>query len=134
MLGELIGDTQSQDTGRRVLAAGDGHVTVEVSFQGTGSYYGTQVNGFGTYEAEMRADGTLYGEGQGVDMTADGQTVTWHGSGVGHMTENGGTSFRGALFFSTTSPQLERLNGTVGIFEFDTDAGGKSTGKLYEWK
>ncbi|MFJ8628247.1 hypothetical protein ACIRD3_36165 [Kitasatospora sp. NPDC093550] len=134
MLGELIGDTQGQDTGRRVLSAGDGHVVVEVSFQGSGSYYGTAVSGFGTYEAEMRADGTLYGEGQGIDMTADGQSVTWHGSGVGHMTESGGSSFRGALFFTTSSPQLERLNGVVGVFEFDTTADGKSTGKIYEWK
>ncbi|MEV7020833.1 hypothetical protein [Kitasatospora sp. NPDC093558] len=134
MLGDLIGETQGQDTGRRVIAAGDGHVTVEVSFQGSGSYFGVAVNTIGTYESELRPDGSLYGEGQGVDMTADGQSVTWHGSGVGHFTADGGTSFRGALFFFTTSPQLERLNGVAGVFEYETDASGKSTGKLYEWK
>ncbi|MEU8922894.1 hypothetical protein AB0D10_18450 [Kitasatospora sp. NPDC048545] len=134
MLGDKIGDTASQETGRRVLSAGDGHVTVEVSFRGTGDYFGTAVSGFGTYEAEARPDGTLYGEGQGIDMTADGDTVTWHGSGVGHMTKDGGTSFRGALFFATVSPALERLNGIAGVFEFDTDASGKSTGTFYEWK
>ncbi|MEU6232514.1 hypothetical protein [Kitasatospora sp. NPDC047058] len=134
MLGDHIGDTEGQETGRRVLDAGDGHVTVEVSFRGSGSYFGIEVQGIGTYESELRPDGSLYGEGQGVDMTADGQSVTWHGAGVGHFTENGGTSFRGSLFFSTTAPQLERLNGVAGLFEFDTDAEGKSTGKLYEWK
>ncbi|MFH8383652.1 hypothetical protein ACH4E7_22335 [Kitasatospora sp. NPDC018058] len=47
---------------------------------------------------------------------------------------DGGTGFRGALFLSTASPQLERLNTVVGAFEYETDAGGKSTGKSYEWK
>ncbi|MFJ6385484.1 hypothetical protein ACIQI7_36455 [Kitasatospora sp. NPDC092039] len=134
MLGELIGEFHGQNTGRRVVAVGDGHVTIETSIRITGSYFGTAVNGFGTYDAEPRPDGTVYGEGQGVDMTADGQSVTWHGNGLGHLTENGGTSFRGALFFSTAAPQLERLNGVVGLFEFDTDADERITGKLYEWK
>ncbi|WP_030235098.1 hypothetical protein [Streptomyces sp. NRRL S-350] len=134
MLGELIGEIQGEETGRRVLATGDGHPIVEVSIRGTASYYGTTVSSIATYESEQRADGSLYGEGQGVDMTADGQGVGWHGSGIGHFTESGGTSFRGALFFSTTSPQLERLNGVVGLFEFETDPAGKMTGTLHEWK
>ncbi|MFF2074832.1 hypothetical protein ACFVXG_08740 [Kitasatospora sp. NPDC058162] len=134
MLGELIGEFQGEDSGRRVIGGADGHPIVEVSFRGTGSYYGITVNTLGTYESEVRSDGSLYGEGQGVDMTADGQGVTWHGSGVGHFTADGGTSFRGALFFSTVSPDLERLNGVVGLFEYETDAAGKSTGRFYEWK
>ncbi|GAA3018515.1 MULTISPECIES: hypothetical protein [unclassified Kitasatospora] len=134
MLGELIGEIQAEETGRRVLSAGDGHPVVEVSIKGTGSYYGTAVSTIATYESELRSDGSLFGEGQGVDMTADGQGVGWHGSGIGHFTDGGGTSFRGAIFFSTASPALERLNGVVGVFEFETDAGGKITGKFYEWK
>ncbi|MGW4893704.1 hypothetical protein ACWEQL_15780 [Kitasatospora sp. NPDC004240] len=134
MLGDLIGELQAQDTVRRVIATADGHPVVEVSFEGTGTTYGIPVTEWGTYESELRADGTLYGEGQGVDMTSDGQTFSWHGSGIGHFTENGGTSFRGSLFFSTASPRFEKLNGVVGVFEFEVDAGGKSTGKVYEWK
>ncbi|MEU9041962.1 MULTISPECIES: hypothetical protein [unclassified Kitasatospora] len=134
MLGELIGEIQGEETGRRVLSVGDGHPIVEVSIRGTASYYGTAVNTIGTYESELRADGSLFGEGQGVDMTADGQGVSWHGSGIGHFTEAGSTEFRGAIFFSTVAPQLERLNAVVGLFEFDTDAGGKITGRIYEWK
>ncbi|MFE6865934.1 hypothetical protein ACFVFS_05215 [Kitasatospora sp. NPDC057692] len=134
MLGDLIGETQGQDTGRRVLDAGDGHVVVEVSFEGSGSYYGTAVTGFGTYESELRADGTLRGEGQGVDMTADGQGVVWHGTGIGHFTEGGGTSWRGALFFHTASPRLDRLNHVVGLFEYEVTPDGKSTGTFHEWK
>ncbi|GAB7181546.1 hypothetical protein ATKI12_1377 [Kitasatospora sp. Ki12] len=134
MLGELIGEVNGKDTGRRVIAAGDGHAVVEVSFAGTATYFGVEVSGFGTYETELRADGTLFGEGQGVDMTADGQTVTWHGSGIGHFAEGGVVKYRGAIFFSTAAPQLERLNSAVGLFEFDTAPDGTSTGKLYEWK
>ncbi|MEV6973912.1 hypothetical protein [Kitasatospora sp. NPDC093806] len=134
MLGDLLGETQGHDTGRRVLAAEDGHVVVEVSFEGTGNYYGTAVTGFGTYDSELGADGLLHGEGQGVDMTADGQTVTWHGIGLGHFTEGGGTSWRGSLFFSTSSAVFDRLNHVVGLFEYEVSADGKSTGKFYEWK
>ncbi|MFE0643727.1 hypothetical protein ACFW2Y_19245 [Streptomyces sp. NPDC058877] len=134
MLGELISEIQGEDTGRRVVSAGEGPPIVEVSFRGSGSYYGVPVAGFGTYESELRADGTLYGEGQGVDMSADGQTVSWHAHGLGHFGEGGATSFRGAIFFSTTSPQFERLNGVTGVFEYETDPSGKSTGKIYEWK
>ncbi|GAA2788732.1 hypothetical protein RMN57_22220 [Kitasatospora sp. CM 4170] len=134
MLGDLIGEFQGQDTGRRVISTGDGHVLVEVSFAGTGTYYGTAVNGFGTYESELRPDGTLRGEGQGVDMSADGGTLSWQGVGIGHFTEGGGTSWRGSLFFSSASPQFERLNDVVGLFEYEVSPDGKSTGKYYEWK
>ncbi|MFJ8433010.1 hypothetical protein ACIQ9P_17100 [Kitasatospora sp. NPDC094019] len=134
MLGDLIGETRNKDTGRRVLDAGDGHVVVEVSFESKGNYYGTPVTGFGTYESELRPDGTLHGEGQGVDMTADGQTVTWRGIAVGHFTEGGGTSWRGSLFFSTASPQLDRLTHLVGLFEYEVAPDGTSAGKYYEWK
>ncbi|MFI6156184.1 hypothetical protein ACIBCA_26260 [Kitasatospora sp. NPDC051170] len=134
MLGELIGEVSGKDTGRRVLAAADGHAVVEVSFEGTSGYYGVSVSGFGTYETELRADGTLFGDGQGVDMTADGQTVTWHGSGLGHFTDGGVVQYRGAIFFSTIAPQLEKLNGVVGVFEFDVAPDGTSTGRIYEWK
>ncbi|WP_031063946.1 hypothetical protein [Streptomyces sp. NRRL WC-3742] len=134
MLGELIGEVSGKDTGRRVLAAADGHAVLEVSFEGTGGYYGVTVSGFGTYETELRADGTVFGDGQGVDMTADGQTVTWHGSGLGHLTDGGVVQYRGAIFFSTTAPQLEKLNGVVGVFEFDAAPDGTSTGRIYEWK
>ncbi|MEE1822138.1 hypothetical protein PUR61_08015 [Streptomyces sp. BE20] len=134
MLGDPIGETKGQDIGRRVLAAEEGHVVVEVSFEGSGDYYGTPVKGFGTYESELRADGTLRGEGQGVDMTSDGQTISWHGIGIGHFTEGGGTSWRGSLFFSTASPQFERLNGIVGLFEYEVAPDGKSTGTYHEWK
>ncbi|MFJ4097658.1 hypothetical protein ACIPYS_39360 [Kitasatospora sp. NPDC089913] len=134
MLGDLIGRTENRDTGRRVLDAGDGHVVVEVSFESRGSYYGAEVNGFGTYESEVRADGGLRGEGQGVDMTADGQSVVWHGTALGRFTEGGGTSWRGALFFSTASSELDRLNHVVGLFEYEVAPDGKSTGAYYEWK
>ncbi|MET8697369.1 hypothetical protein ABZW10_00615 [Kitasatospora sp. NPDC004723] len=134
MLGDLIGDMQGRIIGRRVLDAGEGHVVVEVSFEGSGSYYGTAVTGFGTYESELRADGTLHGEGQGVDMTADGQSVVWHGSGIGRFTESGGTSWRGSLFFHTVSPGLDRLNHVVGLFEYEAAADGKSTASYHEWK
>ena len=83
--------------------------------------------------AAARPDGTLFGDGQGISTTADGDVVTWHGSGIGKMTASGGTSFRGAIYYSTTSSKFAEANGLVGVFEFENDASGKTTGKTYAW-
>ncbi|NUR26543.1 MAG: hypothetical protein HOV83_11975 [Catenulispora sp.] len=134
MLGELIGELQGQTTGTRVVEVADGAPVVEVSFQGTGTFLDTATTELGTYTALARPDGTLFGDGQGMSTTADGDVVSWHGSGLGRMTGPGATSFRGAIFYSTASTRFAELNGVVGVFEFDTDESGKCVGTIYEWK
>jgi hypothetical protein len=44
----------------------------------------------GTYWSTMRPGGFLYGEGQGVMMTSDGESVVWVGQGTGRFQPNGG--------------------------------------------
>ncbi|GAA0684750.1 hypothetical protein GCM10010193_43300 [Kitasatospora atroaurantiaca] len=135
MLGELISRFQAQETGTRVLPGGDGlHPVLEVSFQGTGDLLGTETTDIGTYETVLQPDGTLFGEGQGVSMTADGATISWHGTGIGHFTGPGAVSWRGSVYFDTASEKFARLNSLVGVYEFESDATGKSTAKTYEWK
>ncbi|MGW5425063.1 hypothetical protein [Streptomyces sp. NPDC003943] len=133
MLGELIGEEQGETTGMRVLSTDGGHAVIEASFQATGTMLGVPIKDMGTYESAMGADGTLYGEGQGVAMTQEGETVTWHGTGVGHLNENGSVSWRGALYFETVAERFVRLNSIAGVYEFEVDANGKSNAKLYEW-
>ncbi|MFG2877716.1 hypothetical protein ACGFYU_22420 [Streptomyces sp. NPDC048337] len=134
MLGELIGEEQGEITGTRVLATDGGHAVVETTFQAAGTLLGTAEKDMGTYEAVMQADGTLFGEGQGVVMTQDGGSLTWHGSGVGRFTDSGTVQWRGAIYYETTAAAFERLTGIAVVFEFDTEESGKTAARLYEWK
>jgi hypothetical protein len=38
------------------------------------------------------------------------------------------------LFFRTASQKLARLNGACGAFEYEVDAVGSTTSKVWEWK
>ncbi|WP_137994484.1 hypothetical protein [Streptomyces vilmorinianum] len=134
MLGDLLGEEQGETTGMRVLPTDDGHPAMETSFQAAGTLVGVEATDMGTYASFVRADGTLYGEGQGITMAKDGETATWHGHGVGHFTGDGGVSWRGALYYDNVSPKFARLAEIVGVFEFESDAEGKTTAKFYEWK
>jgi hypothetical protein len=133
MLGELIGELRGNRTGRRVLSTTPAF-RVEVSVELSGQLLGIEVNHVATYWSEVRPDGTLYGEGEGVDVTKDGDIATWKGQGVGKFVGGGAVSYRGALYYSTTSPKLARLNTVAAVFEYDVDANGNAHAKLWEWK
>ncbi|MFI9580555.1 hypothetical protein ACIHCQ_01605 [Streptomyces sp. NPDC052236] len=134
MLGELLNEERGETTGMRVLPAEDGHPAMEVSFQAAGTLLDTAAKDMGTYESFVRPDGTLFGDGQGILMTQDGETVTWHGQGIGHFTDTGGVNWRGAIYYQTASAKFARLAGIAGVFEFNTDEQGKVEAKVYEWK
>ena len=107
----------------------------ETSMQGSGTLAGVNVTTMGTYWAEMRPDGTLYGEcpNQGVIMAPDG-VATFRASGVGAGTADGGSKFRGAVYFEASAPSLSRLNGMAVVYKWDVDAAGNATWELWEWK
>jgi hypothetical protein len=55
-------------------------------------------------------------------MTEDGEMATWRGQGVGRFTGRGrAVSYRGAIYYQTTSERLARLNGIAVVFEYDSD-------------
>jgi hypothetical protein len=132
MLGEQIGETKGKRIARRVLSVEP--PTAEVSFEDSGHMLGIPTIGMGTYTSVVRADGSIFGQGQGMSMTADGEAVTWTGTGVGHFGPGGSVSYRGMLFFRTTSQKLARLNNACGPFEYEVDAGGATVSKFWEWK
>jgi hypothetical protein len=135
MLGEQIGEETGQITGMRVLPDEGAGAKVEITFQSNGTLLGTHVSNVGTYQSVTRPDGTLFGDGQGVTMTEDGESATWRGQGVGRFTGHGtATAFRGAIYFQTTSDRLSRLNGMAVVFEYEADESGKTSDKSYEWK
>src|SRR6185437_7473451 len=87
MLGEQIGQTTGKRLVRRVLSTNP--LTVEVSFEDSGALFGVAVSGIGTYTSVASADGSLHGSGQGMEMTADGESATWTGTGVGKFGPGG---------------------------------------------
>jgi len=132
MLGEQIAETRGKRIVRRVLSSDP--LKVEVSFEDSGKLLGVEVNGFGTYCAQVQADGRLYGEGEGAYMTKTGDMVSWKGSARGNFTQDGGVSYRGILYYRTASEKLARLNAAPGVFEYESDAQGSTHSKVWEWK
>jgi hypothetical protein len=132
MLGEQISETKGKRLVRRVISVDP--PTAEVSFEDAGNILGVPTNGMGTYTSIVRPDGSIHGEGQGMSMTADGDSITWTGSGVGHFGPGGSVSYRGMLFFRTTSQKLARINNACGAFEYEVDAAGATVSKVWEWK
>ena len=133
MLGELIGKDKGKVLVRRVLPT-SGNPKVEVTFESAGSVIGVDVRNMGTYCSEIKANGTMYGEGQGVAIGENGEIINWKGQGVGTMSPSGGVSYRGSLYYDTTADNLLGLNKLVGVFEYEVDADGNTSTEVYEWK
>ena len=132
MLGEQIGETKGRRLVRRVISIDP--PTAEVSFEDAGQMLGISTTGMGTYTSTVRPDGSIFGHGQGLNMTQDGETVVWSGDGVGKFGPGGSVSYRGMLFFQTASQKLARLNNACGAFEYEVDASGNTVAKMWEWK
>ena len=133
MLGELISESHGKRTARRVLSTSP-TFKVEVSFEDDGKILGIDAHTIATYWSEGRPDGSMYGEGEAVVVTQHGDTATWKGQGVGKLLPDGAVSYRGAVYYSTASPKLARLNTVAAVFEFEVDAEGNTTEKSWEWK
>ena len=67
-----------------------------------------------------------YGEGQEIITT----------NGIGHSKEQVSASFRGSVFYksSSTNRILSFLNNKIGVFETEIDESGISTEKVWEWR
>ena len=100
MLGDLIYEHIGKITGQRVLDA-EG-AKMETTFSGNAKYRGTDGTEIGTYCTIYRPEGVLYGEGQGVITSKEGEIATWTGSGIGRFTGQGKIRFHGPLFYLYT--------------------------------
>ena len=134
MLGEKVGEIQGQTIGTRILPDEGQGPRLEITDRGIGTLCGLQVNQTVTYVGVMRPNGTIAGSGSGVVTTEGGEMATFRGTGVGHFTRPGVTSWRGALFYESASKKLASLNQIAVAFEYEIDESGKSEGLLYEWK
>ena len=134
MLGEKLGSMQLT-TSNKVLPSNGSLPRFETTTIGSGTLAGTEVNGMATYTADMRPDGTLYGEcpNQGVVIAEDG-VATFTATGIGTFTEDGGSSFKGMVHFQTSAPSLSSLNGVAVVYDWEVDAEGNASWDMWEWK
>ena len=132
MLGEVVWEGHGKAGPPRVL---DEHGKIEASEQESGKVFGMEATAAVTFWAVPRPDGTLWGEGQGMTTTRDGEFVTWKGHGIGQPTGKGNAaSWRGMLYFQNASPKLARLLKTPGVYEYESDENGNTHIKVWEWK
>ena len=133
MLGELVYSGKGKVTAQKVIDTEP--AGVETSFSEIGKLRDLEVTNMGTYVSSGRDDGAMDGGGKGIAMTKDGEVITWTGKGIGRFTGAGSMSWRGALFFHTQSKgKAAFANNMVGMFEYEIDAMGNQTGRVWEWK
>jgi hypothetical protein len=134
MLGDKIGQETGKVISQRVLPNPGGGPKMETSFRATGTLFGVKETVTGTYVADVRPDGTLFGDGNGIVMGSKGETATWTGSGVGTIRKDGSVSYRGAIYYQSSSSKWTRLNRVAAVFEYEVDAEGNTVGHVWEWK
>ncbi len=133
MLGELLGEFEGKIIGQRVIPSIN--PMTEITIQQSGKFLEMETTDIATYCSVLRPDGTLFGEGQGITMTKEGEMATWKGQGVGQFIGKGpACSFRGAIYFQSSSDKLSCLNCIAVIYEYETEDNGNTHAKLWEWK
>lgn len=134
MQGEKIGEQSGQVTSQRVLTSSGGSPKMETSFRANSMLLDVEATDIGTYWSVVRPDQTLYGEGQGIVMSKEGDLATWIGQWVGTIKKDGAVSYRGAVYYLSSSARWSRLNKVAAIFEYEVDAEGNTRSQFWEWK
>ena len=134
MLVEKLGTIQGTSR-TKVLPAEGALPKFEVTAEGNGTLAGANVKSLATYQGRVRADGFLEGEcpNSGVVMTGDG-VATFRATGIGSFTEDGGSSWKGVVYFNTAAPSLANLNGVAVGYTWDVDVDGNTTWELWALK
>ena len=137
-LGDQIGEASGRVTGTRVITPMVGtqqEARIEVSFQGSGTLLGQDITNIGTYVQSLRPGGVLYGEGDVLYITGDGQSAHWRGFGVGRPTgpfPAGHFAVCGSA--QTESQALGRFNEIATVIEYDVDQEGNYRYTTWEWR
>jgi hypothetical protein len=139
MLGEVIYEGKGRITGSRVLNAEE--YKIEHSITVEGKCKDIEITLLGTFWTIPTEDkNVIYGEGQGIITTKNGDdTATFRVFGIGHSKGQVSTSFRGSVFYKTSSSstnggKLSFLNNKIGVLETEIDESGNSIEKHWEWK
>jgi len=123
--------------GQRVVSTANG-ITPQIEYTNieNGTIKGVgNVTNLQTWTDTSRSPRIIYGVGQGIITTADGQDMaTWIGYGIGRSNINGTTTYHDIILFNTNSTgRLAFLKNIEGLHIAEAD-GNKRTTKIYEWK
>lgn len=131
MIGEQIEELKGKITGQRVV----GVDTMETTVSSSGTIRGTQVTQILTFVGRPTSEGVIHGIGMGMTMAGESGVATFTGEGVGRFGSSGNISWRGSIFYKTSSNgKLSFLNNMVEVFETEIDAEGNFSHKAWEWK
>ena len=131
MIGEVIAEFKGKTTGTRFLSDGK----IEGSYAGSGNLFGKEASIMATAVFSLMPTGVNMIEGNGMEMTAEGESVMHKFDGIGLSTGKGWkSSNRGAVYFMTSSPKLLSLNKTVGVWVWESDEIGDFTVMVWAWK
>ena len=127
----------SKVIGQRVVSTANG-ITPQIEYTNieNGTIKGVgNVTNLQTWTDTSRSPTIIYGVGQGVITTADGQDMaTWIGYGIGRSNINGTITYHDIILFNTNSTgRLAFLKNIEGLHIAEAD-GNKRTTKIYEWK
>jgi hypothetical protein len=132
MLGAELGQEHGCIIGQRVLDA-EGP-KIESTFSAEGTYRSIDITDLGTYWTIPRTGGALYGQGQGLLTTTDGQFVTWTAQGLGRFIAPRTIWFRGSTFYQTDSTgSIAFINNLMAVFEYEVNAVGNTSARNWEW-
>jgi len=136
MLGEKIGSERGKVTSRRIIPGDDkmSFIKMEITVEMETTVYGVSGMNIGTYVVYERGPGQMFGEGQGIIMTNDGDGIIWQGVGVGRGEEDGSIAMAASIVCQTTSEKLAKLNHLLVLVEQKADMAGSASSELYEWK
>ena len=123
--------------GQRLVSTANG-ITPQIEYTNieNGTIKGVgNVTNLQTWTDTTRSPRIIYGIGQGVIATADGQDMaTWIGFGNGRSNINGTTTYHDIIFFNTNSTgKLAFLKNLEGLHISEVD-GNRRTAEIYEWK
>lgn len=134
MLGEVLGEGGGKMIGTKLLPQEGAEFKIEATIQGAGKLLGEEVTELGTYWQTMRPGGSLYGEGQVLWMTKQGETLIWKGFGVGRPTGvPPAARFAVCGAFHTVPARFERLLGAATVTEYTIEPDGSYHYKTQEW-
>jgi hypothetical protein len=136
MIGDMIGELTGKVIGQRILRS---HMhTRELKLERTmelkGKILGTEVTFIATTKTWERPQGGMHTEGIGVMMTAKGEKVDLHGSGISVAGKGPGMNMRGVRYAQTAAPSLSKLNNAALVFELEIMPDGTIHDKWWEWK
>lgn len=134
-LGDLVLDETGTITGIRVLSNDASGSKLEISLRTTGTVRGVAESTVWTYWQLIRPDGSMYGQGEGVMTTKDGDVIQLTGHGSGQAPPPGdATHFRTMLHAHTAAAKYADLNSIGLVGNYDVAADGNAVNKCWEWK